>query len=133
MKPSNLWLLPMTDSLRGDSEACPQDTAISPDTTPELGVNDDFPAEVSARICRHMNQDHSDAVLLYAQGLAGLRQATAANLEAIDRQGMDLVVWEGGLQTALRIEFQAPLSSPEAAHRHLVDLVQAARHQLTAP
>ncbi|MEN9216188.1 MAG: DUF2470 domain-containing protein, partial [Gloeomargarita sp. HHBFW_bins_162] len=81
----------------------------------------DFPAEVSARICRHMNQDHSDAVLLYAQGLAGLRTATAATMEAIDCEGMDLVVWEGEQQTAIRIEFEVALPGPEAAHRHLVD------------
>ncbi|APB33793.1 Putative heme iron utilization protein [Gloeomargarita lithophora Alchichica-D10] len=105
----------------------------SPDVTPELVAPNDFPTEVSARICRHMNQDHSDAVLLYAQGLAGLRTATAATLEAIDCEGMDLVVWEEAQQTAIRIEFQTPLSGPEAAHHHLVDLVQAARQQLTTP
>ncbi len=94
-------------------------------------ANSVFSADVSARICRHMNQEHRDAVLLYAQGLAGLREATAATMEAIDEQGMDLLVWEGECQTAIRIEFGETLSSPAAAHRHLVDLVQAAQQHLT--
>ncbi|MEN9214104.1 MAG: DUF2470 domain-containing protein [Gloeomargarita sp. DG02_3_bins_56] len=98
--------------------------------SPSFNAEQDFPAEVSARICNHMNHDHSDAVLLYAQGLAGLRAATAATMEAIDCQGMDLVVWEGEQQTAIRIEFSEALPGPEAAHRHLVTLVQEARQQL---
>jgi putative heme iron utilization protein len=69
----------MTDSL--------PEPALSPDQSTELPPANRFPAEVSARICRHMNQDHSDAVLLYAQGLAGLRTATAAQMEAIDCEG----------------------------------------------
>jgi putative heme iron utilization protein len=113
----------MTDSL--------PEPALSPDQSTELPPANTFPAEVSARICRHMNQDHSDAVLLYAQGLAGLRTATAAQMEAIDCEGMDLVVWAGEEQTAIRIEFQSPLGGSQDAHRHLVDLVQQARHQLT--
>jgi len=116
----------MTNRVPDDREAG------SPDTATPWRSDSSFPPEVSARICRHMNQEHSDAVLLYAQGLAGLQTATAAQMEAIDCEGMDLVVWAGEEQTAIRIEFPTPLSGPEAAHRHLVDLVQTARERLSA-
>lgn len=33
-------------------------------------------ANVSARICNHMNEDHGDAVVLYAQAFGGLTTAT---------------------------------------------------------
>ncbi|MCS6782865.1 MAG: DUF2470 domain-containing protein [Gloeomargarita sp. SKYBB_i_bin120] len=91
-----------------------------------------FPAEVSARICRHMNRDHPDAVLLYAQGLAGMVGATAATMEAIDCRGMDLQVWEGDTPKAIRIEFPEPLSGPKAAHHCLVQLVEQARQRLAS-
>ena len=43
-----------------------------------------FPPEVSDRICKHMNQDHADAVVQYAQAFGGMPEATAATLLAID-------------------------------------------------
>ncbi|MCS7030269.1 MAG: DUF2470 domain-containing protein [Gloeomargarita sp. SKYG116] len=102
------------------------------DDSPQLYP--DFPVEDSVRICRHMNEDHADAVLLYAQGLAGMMEATAAAMEAIDCTGMDLRVWRGDGDTpiAIRIEFPEPLSGPKAAHQYLVRLVEQARQQLTA-
>lgn len=92
----------------------------------------DFPLEASVRICRHMNQDHADAVLLYARGLAGILEATAATMEAIDCTGMDLRVWQGETSTAIRIEFPTPLSGPKAAHHCLVELVEQARQRLAS-
>lgn len=35
---------------------------------------------ISERICRHMNDDHSDAVLRYAHHYGGMTSATAATM-----------------------------------------------------
>jgi putative heme iron utilization protein len=44
---------------------------------------------VSDRICKHMNDDHADAIVLYAK-VYGQVEATAAHLVALDPEGMDL-------------------------------------------
>ena len=47
-------------------------------------------AAVSDRICAHMNDDHADAVVLYATAYGHQPAATSARMVAIDPQGMDL-------------------------------------------
>jgi putative heme iron utilization protein len=44
---------------------------------------------VSDRICKHMNDDHADAVLVYAQVFGKTQAATAARMESIDLGGDD--------------------------------------------
>ena len=39
---------------------------------------------ISERICRHMNDDHSDAVLRYAHHYGGMTSATAATMTQHD-------------------------------------------------
>ena len=51
----------------------------------------EFSVEVSDRICKHMNDDHANAVVLYAQNFGGLSNATAAEMVSIDSQGMNLM------------------------------------------
>ena len=43
-------------------------------------MSEQFSASVISRICNHMNEDHADAVVLYAQAFGGLTDATAASL-----------------------------------------------------
>lgn len=83
--------------------------------------------DVSARICRHMNEDHADAVLLYAQVLGQTPRATAATLVALDLEGMDLHAEVDGTSVPLRIPFDPPLSDAGAAHHTLIDLLKQAR------
>jgi len=75
-----------------------------------------------ADILDHMNRDHGDAVQGYATGL--LRQAKGAwRMVGIDPEGCDLRA-EGRL---VRLSFDAPVHSAEAARRELGRLAQAAR------
>ena len=53
-------------------------------------MSDSFSAEVSQRICQHMNDDHGDAVVLYAKAFGGVTQATSAEMLSIDADGMNL-------------------------------------------
>ncbi|MBF2097200.1 MAG: DUF2470 domain-containing protein [Gloeomargaritaceae cyanobacterium C42_A2020_066] len=86
-----------------------------------------IPSDVSARICRHMNEDHADAVLLYAQVLGQTPNATAATLVALDLEGMDLYAAVDGTSVSLRIPFTPPLPDASAAHHTLIDLLKQAR------
>jgi putative heme iron utilization protein len=47
---------------------------------------------VSDRICRHMNQDHAEAVLAYARHYGGLVAARQARLLSVGPEAMRLEV-----------------------------------------
>ena len=88
---------------------------------------DPFSPEVSDRICKHMNDDHADAVLLYAQKFGSQPTATAAVMSAIDAAGMDLTAQIDGASVPVRIPFAPPLKDSEDAHHTLIEMVKQAR------
>ena len=73
-------------------------------------------------IIEHMNEDHADAVRLYATRLAGAPEGFW-RMVGIDPEGCDLM-FEGD---ARRIRFKAPIASPSEARKELVRLAQQAR------
>ncbi|MBF2048268.1 DUF2470 domain-containing protein [Leptolyngbya sp. NK1-12] len=92
-------------------------------------MSDPFTPEVSARICKHMNEDHADAVLLYAKVFGNTLEATSAEMLKIDAQGMDLMVKSQAEAMPVRISFDHELQDAEDAHHTLIDLVKQARQQ----
>ena len=84
-------------------------------------------AAVSDRICNHMNKDHGDAVLLYAQYFGALPTAAAATLLKIDGEGMDLQVTIADGVQPLRIAFPRPLADSKDAHVVLVEMMKTAQ------
>jgi putative heme iron utilization protein len=92
-------------------------------------MTDKFTSEISDRICNHMNEDHADAVLLYAKAFAGTQTATAAQMLKIDPEGMDLQVEAPGSETAVRVRFDHELKDAEDAHHTLIEMVKRARQQ----
>lgn len=86
--------------------------------------------EVSKRICSHMNEDHANAVVLYAQAFGGSPEATAAEMISIDPHGMNLSAKVNGESVPVRVEFGRALESAEDAHHTLIDMVKQARTQL---
>jgi putative heme iron utilization protein len=90
-------------------------------------MSENFSTEVSTRICKHMNEDHSAAVKLYAQAFGGLTEAEAAQMVAIDAQGMDLTAQVNGKTTPVRIQFDHILQDSEDAHHTLIAMVKQAR------
>jgi putative heme iron utilization protein len=90
-------------------------------------MSEQFSPEISSRICNHMNQDHADAIVLYAQAFGGLADATAAEMLAIDAQGMDLKAEVNGEAVPVRIPFDHILADAEDAHHTLVDMIKQAR------
>jgi putative heme iron utilization protein len=79
-------------------------------------------ADSEAGIVSHMNEDHADAVQLYAGKLLGLA-GNAWRMTGIDAEGIDLR--QGG-QVA-RLAFEAPLAAASEARKVLVALVAKAR------
>jgi putative heme iron utilization protein len=90
-----------------------------------------FSPEVSDRICKHMNEDHADAIALYAKVFGGTADAIAAEMLKIDAQGMDLLVQTDGQTDGqskpIRINFDHTLADSEDAHQTLIAMVKQAR------
>jgi putative heme iron utilization protein len=79
-------------------------------------------AESEEGIVGHMNEDHADAVQLYATKLLGL-PGTGWMMTGIDAEGIDLK--QAG--QAARVTFEAPLTGASQARQTLVSLVAKAR------
>lgn len=77
---------------------------------------------ISDRICAHMNDDHAEAVALYARAYAGIETDTAV-MQAIDAEAMTIAI---GAQT-IRIPFDHPLQDSEDAHQTLIAMLRQAR------
>ncbi len=90
-------------------------------------MSKDFSAEISSRICKHMNDDHADAVVIYAKAFGGVTDAIAAEMLSIDPQGMDLTAQLNGEPVPVRIQFDHVLVDAEDAHQTLIAMVKQAR------
>ncbi|ABC98750.1 putative heme iron utilization protein [Thermostichus sp. MS-CIW-21] len=93
-------------------------------------MGDPLTPQVSERICKHMNEDHADAVALYARVFGQVEGVVQARMEAIDAEGMDLQVEVDGAVRKLRIPFDHPLKDSEDAHHTLIAMLKQARAQL---
>lgn len=82
---------------------------------------------ISDRICQHMNEDHAEAIVLYARFFGNTPNAETAKMISIDPRGMDLSVESENTNNRVRIEFEAPLQDAEAAHQTLIAMVKQAR------
>jgi heme iron utilization protein len=84
-------------------------------------------AELIAGAIEHMNDDHTDTVLAYAHGLAGMAWAETATLTAIDRFGIEIVATTTGRAETTRILFDTPLVDAAQLRPVLVALARRAR------
>jgi hypothetical protein len=76
---------------------------------------------VSDRICKHMNDDHAEAVLTYAKVYGKSPTAETAAMSAIDPFGMDLTATVDGETVSLRVPFDRELTDSEDAHQVLLE------------
>lgn len=79
-----------------------------------------------AGIVAHMNDDHADAVTLYAERLAGAGPG-AWQMTGVDPDGLDLVATSESERRAARVPFAVRATTPEEARVELVRLAKAAR------
>ncbi len=90
-------------------------------------MSDYFSPEISSRICTHMNDDHANAVVLYAQVFGGVTDVTSAKMLSIDSQGMNLTAEVNQETVPVRIQFDHILVDSEDAHQTLIAMVKQAR------
>jgi len=81
----------------------------------------------STGILTHMNDDHADAVLAYARALAGIADASAATMTAVDRYGFELAATTPSGPRSARLAFDEPVSTSDEVRRAMVALVKRAR------
>lgn len=91
------------------------------DVVPDVAGTDAL-AEAEAAIVAHMNEDHAEAVGLYAARLLG-QPAAAWRMTGLDPEGADL---RAENRTA-RLEFPRRIAGPAEARAVLVDLAKQAR------
>ena len=75
----------------------------------------------SQRICSHMNNDHADAVLLYAKFYGGFQDATEADLLEINSKEMKIKA----NNRILLISFDHLLEDSKDAHQTLVSMIKS--------
>lgn len=95
-----------------------------------LTMSEPISTQISDRICAHMNEDHANAVVLYAQTYGGLTGATTAEMIAIDPQGMDLKAQVNGETVPVQIKFDRVLKDAEDAHHTLIAMIKQARAKI---
>ncbi|MDJ0601382.1 MAG: DUF2470 domain-containing protein [Crocosphaera sp.] len=91
-------------------------------------MSDPITPAVSDRICQHMNEDHSNAIILYAQVFGNVPETETATMESIDPEGMNLLVKVKGENKPIRVTFDHILKDSEDAHHTLIDMVKKARN-----
>ncbi len=82
---------------------------------------------ISDRICKHMNDDHGEAVLLYAKIFGNSPDSESAKMLFIDPEGMDLTTIIKGENRQIRITFDHVLQDSEDAHQTLINMVKKCR------
>lgn len=82
---------------------------------------------ISDRICQHMNEDHSEAIALYAKVYGDAPQTETATMDSIDPQGMNLSAQIAGQTVPVRVEFEHTLKDAEDAHHTLVAMLKQAK------
>lgn len=85
-------------------------------------------ADHAEGILEHMNADHSDAVLLYAQVLAGV-EADTATMIGIDRLGFQVRACKDDQHRTVRLGFPSEVRSTDAARQALIGLLKTARER----
>lgn len=85
-----------------------------------------FTADAALAICRHMNDDHADAIAAYARAFGGVPQVASARMTALDAHGMDLGIDTGGAHVATRVAFDHELQDADDARETLIALARRA-------
>jgi putative heme iron utilization protein len=87
-------------------------------------------ASAASGILTYMNGDHADAVLAYAQALAGITTATIATMTAVDRYGFEIAAMTPEGPRPARLEFDAPVATADDVRQVLIAMVKRARAAL---
>ena len=76
---------------------------------------------VTARICRHMNADHMNAVMKYASYYGGIKHFKEARMKKLNSKFFELEVDK----EIIRIPFDHTLQNRDDAHKTLVKMIKS--------
>jgi putative heme iron utilization protein len=82
-------------------------------------------------ICQHMNEDHADALVLYAAAFART-EADAARMIHVDSLGFDLIAIRDACHKHLRVDFPSPVSGTDEVRAAMVEMVRRARQMVAS-
>jgi putative heme iron utilization protein len=77
-------------------------------------------------VCKHMNEDHSDSLVLMSERLA-TTPAQSARMIRVDSDGFDVIAVQDGVHRYVRLAFPGPVSTAEETRIAMVKLVKKAR------
>ncbi|MEO0442875.1 MAG: DUF2470 domain-containing protein [Pseudomonadota bacterium] len=80
-----------------------------------------------ARVINHMNEDHGDALVLYAQAFAKRKDVAAAKMIDLRENALVLELADG---EHLSVALSSPVRSAQDAHQVLVHMVKQGRRLL---
>jgi putative heme iron utilization protein len=83
-------------------------------------------AALASGILRHMNEDHAEAVLACAIGLAGVADATSASMTAVDRYGFEMAAVTPKGPRAARLAFEATIATADEVRGAIVEMAHRA-------
>ena len=86
--------------------------------------------QIKDDVIAHMNDDHSDANLVYVKALAGLTDAMSARMTDFDRYGVSLTAEVPDGISEVRVSFLEPLAKAEDIRPALITLLKYARERL---
>lgn len=88
-------------------------------------------ASYARGICEHMNEDHADAVKLYAEAFAGIH-AEKANMIHVDSEGFDIAAVSDNHHRHIRMSFSSPVNSTDEVRAAMISMLKDARAKLHA-
>jgi len=74
-----------------------------------------------------MNDDHSDALILYCKTMSKATDTSEAVMTGIDRYGFEISANTNLGQRPIRLAFDNEVSTPDEARKELVMMVKKAR------
>ena len=86
--------------------------------------------QIKGGVIEHMNDDHSDANLVYVKALAGVTDALSAAMTDFDRHSISLAAKRPNGVSEVRVAFLEPLAKIEDIRPALIKLLKYAREQL---
>ena len=84
-------------------------------------------AAEAAGIIEHMNEDHTEAQMLFCRHFGGLPETISATMSAVDRYGFEMIAVGPTGRNAVRLAFPEPCTSGLQVRQALVAMVGEAR------
>lgn len=87
----------------------------------------DFPPDVVAAVCRHMDDDHAAEALLICRTLGGVPDATGVAARDVDRTAISFVAATPHGERVVRVPFGRPVAERADLRHAVVELYERAR------